>query len=70
MYQNLVFATLVMCNKLVDIKTLKKYYEEIASTPPQGGNSILVNSFPEITLNDHTQKIILINGEIYVRPFL
>jgi len=31
MYQNLVFATLVMCNKLVDKKTLKQYYEEIAN---------------------------------------
>ena len=30
-YQNLVFATLVMCNKLVDKETLKQYYEEIAN---------------------------------------
>jgi len=28
-YQNLVFATLIMCNKLVDKDTLKKYYEEV-----------------------------------------
>ncbi|MBF0449259.1 MAG: hypothetical protein HQK75_01005 [Candidatus Magnetomorum sp.] len=28
-YQNLVFATLVMCNKLVDTETLRKYYEEV-----------------------------------------
>ena len=31
MYQNLVFATLVMCNKLVDKEILKQYYEEIAN---------------------------------------